>query len=136
MEQWIKLPSVRKADVTPTGVGPKSESPAKSAIRIAIKKFVNTVNRSKGMGMKLTKVHSVLHVPDDVAMFGSGKNWDSGPSESNHKENVKRKAALTSLCKETLEDQVATRFEESLVISHANGIYLKQKFIDTGYDLD
>jgi hypothetical protein len=122
MEQWIKLPSVRKADVTPTGVGPKYESPAKSAIRIAIKKFVNTVNRSKGMGMKLTKVHSVLHVPNDVAMFGSGKNWDSGPSESNHKENVKRKAALTSLCKETLEDQVATRFEESLVLSHAKGI--------------
>jgi hypothetical protein len=76
------------------------------------------------MGMKLTKVHSVLHVPDDVAMFGSGKNWDSGPSESNHKENVKRKAALTSLCKETLEDQVATRFEESLVISHAKGILM------------
>jgi hypothetical protein len=122
MEQWIKLPSVRKADVTPAGVGPNSESPAKSAIRIAIKKFIKTVNRTKGMGMKLTKVHSVLHVPDDVAMFGSGKNWDSGPSESNHKENVKRKAALTSLCKETLEDQVATRFEESLVLSHAKGI--------------
>jgi hypothetical protein len=110
--------------VTPTGVGPKFESPAKSAIQIAIKKFVKTVNRSKGMGMKLTKVHSVLHVPNDVAMFGSGKNWDSGPSESNHKENVKRKAALTSLCKETLEDQVATRFEESLVISHAKGILM------------
>ena len=90
MEQWIKLPSVRKADVTPTG-GPMSESRAKAALRIAVKKFVDTVNRSKGMGMKLTMVHSLLHVPDDVAMFGSGKNWDSGPSESNHKENVKRK---------------------------------------------
>ena len=87
-----------------------------------MKKFVKTVNRSKGMGMKLTKVHSVLHVPDDVVMYGSGKNWDSGPSELNHKENVKRKASLTSLCKETLEDQVATRFEESLVLSHAKGI--------------
>jgi hypothetical protein len=124
MEQWIKLPSVKKADVTRTGVGTKSESPAKTAIRIAIKKFVTTVNRSQGMGMKLTKVHSVLHVPDDVAMFGSGKNWDSGPSESNHKENVKRKAALTNLCKETLEDQVATRFEESLVLQHATGILM------------
>ena len=123
MEQWIKLPSVRKADVTPTG-GPMSESRAKAALRIAVKKFVNTVNRSKGMGMKLTKVHSLLHVPDDVAMFGSGKNWDSGPSESNHKENVKRKAALTNLCKDTLEDQVATRFEESLVLEHAKGIIM------------
>jgi hypothetical protein len=124
MEQWIKLPSVRKADVTPTGAGRNSESPAKSALRIAIKKFVKTVDRSKGLGMKLTKVHSVLHVPDDVALFGSGKNWDSGPSESNHKENVKRKAALTNLCKDTLEDQVATRFEKSLVIEHAKGILL------------
>jgi hypothetical protein len=87
-----------------------------------MKKFVKTVNHTKGMGMKLTKVHSVLHVPDDVAMFGSGKNWDSGPSELNHKENVKRKASLTSLCKETLKDQVATCFKESLVLSHAKGI--------------
>jgi hypothetical protein len=124
MEQWIKLPSVRKCDVTPTGVGAQSEAPAKMAIRIALKKFVKVVNRTKGMGMKLTKVHSVLHVPDDVAMFGSGKNWDSGPSESNHKENVKRKAELTSLCKDTLEDQVASRFAESLVLSHARGMIM------------
>jgi hypothetical protein len=93
-------------------------------LQIAVKKFVNTVNRNDGYGMKLVKVHSVLHVPDDVLMFGSGKNWDSGPSESNHKENVKRKAALTNLCKDTLEDQVATRFEESLVIEHAKGIIM------------
>ena len=77
--------------------------------------------------MKLTKVHSLLHVPDDVAMFGSGKNWDSGPSKSNHKENVKRKAALTNFCKDTLEDQVATRFEESLVLEHAKGIIMGNK---------
>ena len=121
MEQWLKLPSVRKADVTSSG-GIHLESRAKTALQIAVKKFVKMVNRSTGMGMKLTKMHSVLHVPDDVAMFGSGKNWDSGPSESNHKENVKRKAALTSLCKDSLEDQVATRFEESLVIEHAKGI--------------
>jgi hypothetical protein len=122
MEQWIKLPSIRKADVTRTGVGTKSESPAKTAIQIAMQKFVKTVNCTKGMGMKLTKAHSVLHVPDDVAMFESGKNWDSGPLESNHKENVKRKASLTSLCKDSLKDQVAIRFEELLVLSHAKGI--------------
>jgi hypothetical protein len=124
MEQWIKLPSVRKADVTPNGGRIFADSTAKSALRIAIKKFVNTVNCDDGYGMKLVKVHSVLHVPDDVLMFGSGKNWDSGPLESNHKENVKRKAELTNLCKDTLEDQVATRFEESLVIEHAKGIIM------------
>ena len=119
MEQWLKLPSVRKADVTPSGGRTRTESSAKSALRIAVKKYVKTVNRSEGMGMKLTKTHSVLHVPDDVAMFGSGKNWDSGPAESNHKENVKRKAENTSLCKDSLDDQVATRFVESLVLEHA-----------------
>jgi hypothetical protein len=121
MEQWLKLPTVSKDIVTPIG-GHFSDSPAKSAIRIAVKKFIDTVNRKEGMGMKLTKTHSLLHVPDDVLMFGSGKNWDSGPSESNHKENVKSKAKLTSLCKDSLEDQVATRFEESLIIEHAKGI--------------
>jgi hypothetical protein len=80
--------------------------------------------------MKLTKVHSSLQVPDDVAMFGSGKNWDSGPSESNHKKNVKRKATLTSLCKETLKNQVATRFQKSLVIAHAKGILMLGNGVD------
>jgi hypothetical protein len=127
MEQWIKLPSVRKADVTPTVGSINVDSCAKSALRIAVQKFVDTLNRSDGCGMKLIKVHSVLHVPNDVAMFGSGKNWDSGPSESNHKENVKRKAALTNLCKDTLEDQVASRFEESLVLEHAKGIIMGNK---------
>jgi hypothetical protein len=51
MEQWIKLLSAKKADVTPTGVGPNSESPAKSAIRITIKKFVKTVNRMHTHGI-------------------------------------------------------------------------------------
>jgi hypothetical protein len=123
MEQWLKLPIVRKEAVTPVG-GHGSDSPAKSALRIAVKKFIDMVDRKDGMGMKLTKTHSLLHVPDDVLMFGSGKNWDSGPSESNHKENVKRKAKLTSQCKDSLEDQVATHFEESLVIEHAKGILM------------
>jgi hypothetical protein len=121
MEQWLKLPSIRKANVT-SNSGRLSDSSAKTALGIAVKQFVDTVDCSDGMGMKLTKTHSVLHVSDDIAMFGLGKNWDSDPSESNHKEHVKRKAALTSLCKSSLEDQVATRFEESLVIEHAKGI--------------
>jgi hypothetical protein len=126
MEQWLKLPLVKKAQVrrTPGETGLATESPAKQALRGAVKLFVDTVDCKEGNGMKLTKTHSVLHVPDDVAMFGSGKNWDSGPSESNHKENVKKKAALTSLCKHSLEDQVAFRFEESLVIEHAKGAIL------------
>jgi hypothetical protein len=87
MEQWLKLPSVKNSDVTPNG-GRLADSSAKMALRIAVKQFVDTVNCSDGMGMTLAKTHSVLHVPDDVAMFGLGTNWDSGPSESNHKENL------------------------------------------------
>jgi hypothetical protein len=102
----------------------EGSSDSKSALHIAVKKFIDTVDHKDGMGMKLTKTHSLLHVPDDVLMFGSGKNWDSGPSESIHKENVKRKAKLTSQCKDSLEDQVATHFEESVVIEHAKGILM------------
>ena len=54
MEQWLKLPSIRKANVTPNG-GSFSDSTAKSALWIAIKKFVKTVNHSEGYGMKLIK---------------------------------------------------------------------------------
>jgi hypothetical protein len=94
----------------------------RTSVPFVVRQFVDMVDHSQGMGMKLTKMHSVLHIPGDVAMFGLEKNWDSGPSESKHKENVKRKATLTSLCKNSLKDQVATRFEESLAIEHAKGI--------------
>jgi hypothetical protein len=33
-----------------------------------------------------------------------------------------RRRANTSLCKHSLEDQVATIFEESLVLEHAKGV--------------
>jgi hypothetical protein len=53
MEQWIKLPSVWKADVTPTVGSINVDSCAKSALLIAVQRFVNTLNHSDGCGMKL-----------------------------------------------------------------------------------
>ena len=87
-----------------------------------MQKFINTVDCKEDNGIKLIKIHSFLHVLDDVLWFGSGKNWDAGPLESNHKENVKRKAELTNLFKETLYDQVVSRFVESFVIEHVKCI--------------
>ena len=92
-----------------------------------MQKFINTVDCKEGNEIKLTKIHSFLHMPADVLWFGSGKNWDAGTPESNHKKNVKRKDKLTNLCKETLDDWVARRFVESLVIKHVKSIITDRK---------
>jgi hypothetical protein len=56
--------------------------------------------------MKLTKVHCVLHTPNDLSIFGLAKNWDTGPCESGHIDHhCKKTAKLTQLRKESLEDQ-------------------------------
>ena len=50
----MKLPTVRKADVTPPVGRINVDSCAKSALRIAVRKYVDTLKHSDGAGMKLT----------------------------------------------------------------------------------
>ena len=41
--------------------------------------------RQSGMGFKVVKFHAVLHLADDIEMFGVPMNVDTGSNESHHK---------------------------------------------------
>jgi hypothetical protein len=103
MEAWLKQPVVEKLDVYPPARSrakhgeSMSVSRAKYAMQVAINLFVDIVDRTEGSGMKLTKVHAMLHMPDDISIFGSAKNWDTGPCESDHIDHCKKTAKLTQL---------------------------------------
>lgn len=42
-------------------------------------------NRVKGMGFKVMKFHAIIHLADDILMFGVPMNVDTGSNESHHK---------------------------------------------------
>jgi len=58
--------------------------------------------RQKGMGLKLTKFHAILHIADDILNFGVPLEVDTGSNESGHKP-TKTAAKLTQKQRETFE---------------------------------
>ena len=45
--------------------------------------------RSKGMGLKLTKFHMILHTWEDTIQFGVPLEFDTSANESMHKPSKK-----------------------------------------------
>lgn len=84
--------------------------------------YVETVAQScqrTGMGSKLIKNHLVFHIPKYIEMWGPPRGWDSGPSESHHKTEVKAPSKNTQRHKATFLKQVALRYDELLVVRTA-----------------
>ena len=68
-------------------------------------------NRTKGMGLKLTKFHCIMHIADDILNFGVPMEVDTSANESHHKP-TKSSAKLTQKNKETFDEQAAQRLME------------------------
>jgi len=68
-------------------------------------------NRTKGMGWKLVKFHAILHMAEDMEMFGVPMNVDTGSNESGHKPD-KYAAKLTQKNVDTFEEQTEKRRQE------------------------
>jgi hypothetical protein len=130
MEAWLKQPVVNKSDVS-SPARSSSLPPAKYAMQVVINLIVDTVDRTEGLGMKLTKVHSVLHTPDDICTFGSAKNWDTGPFESGHIDHCKKTAKLTQLRKDSLEVQTARQLVHNMVMNEARSLIWEGKNYDS-----
>jgi hypothetical protein len=130
MEAWFKQPVVEKSAVHPPAQS-HSVSRAKYAMQVAINLLVDTVDRTEGSGMKLTKVHCVLHAPDDIFTFGSAKNWDTGPLESGHIDHCKKTAKLTQLRKESLEQQTARQTVHNMVLNEARSLIWEAQNYDS-----
>ena len=52
----------------------------------------NVAKRAKGMQLKLTKFHTIVHIAKDILNFGVPMEVDTGANESGHKST--KKAAL------------------------------------------
>ena len=68
-------------------------------------------NRTEGMGLKIIKFHAILHLAEDIIMFGVPMNTDTGSNESHHKV-TKIAAKLTQKNFNTFESQTEQRLLE------------------------
>ena len=75
--------------------------------------------RTKGMGLKVTKFHTIIHYTQDIVNFGAPMEFDTGSNESGHKA-TKKAAKLTQKAEETFDEQTHIRLEEVELLELAN----------------
>ena len=74
--------------------------------------------RAEGMGLKLLKFHSLLHVVDNIALYGVPLECDTSANESHHKP-TKQAAKLTQMIHETFNLQTGTRLIDFEMVDYA-----------------
>jgi hypothetical protein len=80
--------------------------------------FKKIVKRQKGMGMKLTKFHVILHLVEDILDYGVPITFDTGSNEMAHK-GYKSSAKQTQKNARQFEFQTACRCIENLAVTLA-----------------
>ena len=75
-------------------------------------------HRTKGMGFKVMKFHAIIHLVEDIIMFGVPMNVDTGSNESHHK-TTKVAAKLTQKDIKTFEKQTSDRCDDFEVLDLA-----------------
>ena len=74
--------------------------------------------RTQGMGLKLLKFHTILHIWEDILQFGVPLEYDTSANESMHKPS-KKASKMTQKAADTFNQQTATRLVEFQLIDLA-----------------
>lgn len=74
--------------------------------------------RTKGMGLKLLKFHTILHIWEDILAFGVPLEFDTSANESMHKPS-KKASKMTQRAADTFNFQTATRLCEFALLDLA-----------------
>lgn len=107
-EEWLKSAKMMKKHVRA----------ARQKHRYIMFLMRKIANRSKGMGLKLTKFHAIVHMSDDMLNFGVPLEFDTGSDEKGHRP-TKTAAKLTQKTKSTFDEQVAQRLREIQLLEYA-----------------
>ena len=90
--------------------------------------------RTKGMGLKIMKFHAILHMVDDILLYGVPLEFDTAANESHHKPS-KTAARLTQRNLTNFNIQVAIRLFEFMLIDLAllevDGGYCRWEYYDS-----
>ena len=108
MEGYLNVPEMDVADVRRLEKG----------IRFIMYLTRMVSQRTDKMGLKLLKFHSLLHIVDNIALFGVPLECDTSANESHHKP-TKQAAKLTQMNHSTFNTQTATRLIDFDVVDFA-----------------
>ena len=110
-----------------TTSNPLGEPVAMLAMRDYMHLYKELVQRQKGEGLRLTKFHSMLHLPHYVLIHGSMRNFDGSRPESIGKTLVKDPGARTQHQVASLTRQAASKLKEArdidlvaTIVKHSN----------------
>ena len=78
--------------------------------------YKRLVKRQDGNGLKIPKMHELLHVCRDILRHGPPMNYDTCPTESNHRP-MKALSQNTQRIKSRFEYQTASRLYEANIIT-------------------
>ena len=106
--QWLQSPKMPLKDV--------ERCPKKFQNIMYLMKRI--AGRQAGMGLKTTKFHCILHMPEDMLAYGVPLEVDTKFNEMHHKPS-KAAAALTQKDKAQFEKQVHERLEEMYLLDLA-----------------
>ena len=76
------------------------------------------LKRSQGMGLRIMKFHAIIHMANNIKLYGVPQEHDTGANESGHK-ITKVAAKLTQKNIRTFEIQTARRLTEFMLIEWA-----------------
>ena len=107
-EQWLRSPRMERKHVV------RSEQKHRY-IMFLIKKIGR---RSKGMGLMMIKFHMIIHMTQNMLIFGVPMEYDTGSNESHHKV-TKAAAKLTQRKEETFDQSINTRVAELYLLELA-----------------
>ena len=99
--------------------------------------YIMTVvaKRAAGMGLKLMKFHAIVHLVEDMLLYGVPTEFDTGSNESHHKP-TKQAAKLTQRNESTFHMQTALRLLEFQAIELAVQEVKHGKRVCDYYDLE
>ena len=100
----------------------KSLADAKEAIATLLSETAIHFDRSSGQGWSIPKFHELLHIANNIRLWGSHQNIHSGPQEHNHIANIKQPARRTQKIKTKFDFQVATRVYERNLTNHVSAL--------------
>ena len=100
----------------------QSLADAKHAIATLLSETIVHFDRSSGQGWSIPKFHELLHIANNIRLWGSHQNIHSGPQEHNHIANIKQPARRTQKIKTKFDYQVANRVYERNLTNHVSAL--------------
>ena len=103
-EAYLNLKKMLKSDV----------KRLKTKMKYLMYLLRNVAKRYEGMGLKIMKFHALVHLVEDMLLYGVPSEFDTGSNESHHKAS-KYAAKLTQRNEATFVLQAAQRLTELLI---------------------